>query len=1476
MADEKKLERGWSPSDIIAGAPVAAGIGVAGRRFIKSIPTAMDMATSSELAAGENGRLLREVSKYSDMAPAGAEELSRFATYAAETTVGQEETLFAWQKAASLLPENVASSINPASYTSPNDAIYSVFKNELPNIDIQYRNKFMRGFKANINLVKSQKELLGDKFNLSSLKTVVPTIESSYVHKRIKGLPGPLQPYGDRLKSMFGGLSIEERTLKHFQRQGLSEYTLKFNGLKLTIPRSVKGTILTGKDLSSRAAVGYFGIYDKTVPGLKRMSYSEYLMSRFENEVVTPLHAGTIGKREARGLIKNIESQMRKYHHYVPASSLEEMSKATEGDIFRQASTINLVTSEGRPLSVKQALRIPELKSMMGEKFFPSSSAGSMSKGTLSEIDQALISPISALHPQSRRPGHALTRVSYLGGSPIPGQANYSWLQSEWHKEMYGSEHARFAESIFLKDSELKSLNLKNHLIAKDGEVEVSHLLMAQSEGIRDNNWRLKEVNSSIADQFMNNGSIKQAAVIPAGTYLGISKEGLPLSASRDIWPTSLRKYGADKEDEFFTLFGSERLPYEPQQKSYYLKASEVVRPHTIMKTTQHNLGLERTPLMRMTADYLKKDPQIHATQMMGALYESLSRKSLPSSMGDFIKSPMSVYNRIASESVVNGSMDFMGFTKRLMQMGMAGGLNPTEFGRVFGGMSQYEGWSSKMGLGLSPEYLSAVENLSPVGPVMSTHGKILEETLSSHKPASIEPRIFDLLRGNQFGGAGADWTNELIQRAAHDNPQAVIASEEIAKSLRSFTEKVSASGSRFALKPVFSFEDFKEFIKTGGMLEIGGGRPDVYVPGMENLKQMIPYEMPDDLTRKEVFSDFAQKYVNLAKGAVEANANPLVAKEFFSQQLGERKLYEGAYWRTMQELQQAHAPFGKGLAGMFRKQTQRIAGSRTLKIASAIGSSTLPESGAIHRVGLADEKFMEMINSLSESGVDAKEISKLKQRFNADLPIGGLGWFHPLSGPYTVAPMQFVRVAGATGNEPLALMPERILNMPSVGKEINLSPVLAAARDKDGDNAYFMLLSGKSERQARNFWRTATPEQTQEYIEHMFQVNLLKPKAKAAAEEMSAITLKDLSSIAAEKLSMPEEYVGRLSVGLSEMRRSVLAMPENPSRQKALTAIHLLENVPISGKHVPAEQLAGDIASFEKSFFLLQDAMKKGNAKDMSYSFKKLLGLEKPVESMTENQRLMNSLIGSGIDITEKEASTIQQAMGASKPINRHIGGLNIEETFQHIAESQSRYKASGAAERALIDTGRRSIRIDEMKDYLARSAFKTEVKEGAGSLLSKAELIAKNLHIGKGGKAIEYLKPLAIGALGTMALAAMLSPPGDSVKGAISHTNTNYKNSIAMNRGHAAQNVTAESMDNPNPSGEVPARRISIPSARIGSEKGYNVNVRVNTDNGGIDPSAMGNDIRNMVGNTSQVYMNINDNRGTINHHEIMNDLD
>jgi hypothetical protein len=1034
----KRVDRGPdNPSsirDLLTAIPISAGAFMTGRRFMNS----PDRHVSSQLAAAQSTpSIIKDLSYLSLARAAEDNRINNFVERVTEyvhpsiqnsmwgTTINAplkpQEFLFAWEVASKTLPEEYRSAIWPGGISAeqPIAAARQIFHHQLPKLDVQYREQFMQAMNANLRAVKNLPEgidisaMVPDKSKIG----ITNFIEQSVMD--ISAMPGHLQPALKRIQEKLGyDIRGMYRAAPEWANARMGEWKLWLGeGLSMVLPQTAQGQILTGKSLSTRRLAGTFSVFDEATKTVQTMTTEEYLLYRTERDIVPKITQGHIEgpraiQREMDQLRQNIYGSME----VVPAVPPALEGEALRGYAKLHSQYTHLVTPAGTPIELAEAAKLPGLRERVGKEFFPTSVA-QMEGGKAATINMAELFRGGAAAPPQRSLSKTFRPVGVMESrTGTPYKYNFDWLFAPKYKEMFGEHPGVLAQTVFMKENMPTGLEP----IFGEGEFEASRQWLERAQGIRDISAKVPHLAPNIESLFTPQGSmIAESITLPKNTILGWDETWNPI-----VLHNSSRLKGLSKHDLNAHLF-FEDIVSEEQPKMFLSKMRALPIENRLLETTQQALGLPFTPEARLPIGMLGKELHVANMQQTSQLFQTLAERkefniarmrslsrwiNTPGSPLDqysrwtaerkalaldtrgfygFVTHPGETMDKLVAAATVEGRYQHARYTAGLMDIALQAKLGTQQMGQIFGAAPEILGadWQEQIrrsGLTreLTPAYVKAIEETAPIGTIFMTASGPRSEQFKAHAAASMEPRLFTMLETGPYGQLGTDLSQELAKRAAIDNPAAMQASKAVMDSLASFNRTKAATPNlpRFRLQDTFSQETFDEFLKTGGNLEVGAGRADVYVPGMEQVKLMMPYETPEG---RQTYNEFLNTYTQLAREATAVKRGELSQEAFLSTNIAKTGPYkgmaEGAYWRTAQIIQRQQAPFGKGMLGLFRGSSQRVTGSRFLELTSRLGDTTAEQlvasAGGQRNVGgMSDYTFMQEIQESLQAGIFSKE----------------------------------------------------------------------------------------------------------------------------------------------------------------------------------------------------------------------------------------------------------------------------------------------------------------------------------------------------------------------------------------------------------------------------------------------------------------------------------------------------------------------
>ncbi len=396
------------------------------------------------------------------------------------------------------------------------------------------------------------------------------------------------------------------------------------------------------------------------------------------------------------------------------------------------------------------------------------------------------------------------------------------------------------------------------------------------------------------------------------------------------------------------------------------------------------------------------------------------------------------------------------------------------------------------------------------------------------------------------------------------------------------------------------------------------------------------------------------------------------------------------------------------------------------------------------------------------------------------------------------------------------------------------------------------MLTSSKIEKDVIGHY-SVNSSYSREYEDYVIRQQLLKAKAP----KLSSLSAGEEMAFAAEKLMLAKTEVGKLSIPLSQMRRS-LGQSNSLSTPKLLDAYSLLEgleNNVISAKHYTSEQLG----TMRQQVEGLANAASAGRGKEVARIAEDIFKHNPQAKSILEQTH--NDIFING----EK----------------RTIRGLDLTEISENLSKAMSSFKAPGGntySEDILDKMMRGRIKVGRgaINEYLNYgggnlSPIKLEIAQSLFSRVSKNVISAKNRVAAVGGNILEHSgKPLGI-AFGTaLAIGAILSKPLSNLgPGSSSPPVSTARIASANSSGISPENIHPDENTMGNPS--IPSTK-QIPQARISQNEQSTANVFIRgLDRKNINIPTLSNILSRNLGKNTNSNINIRDKRTSMSEEKI-----
>lgn len=948
------------------------------------------------------------------------------------------------------------------------------------------------------------------------------------------------------------------------------------------------------------------------------------------------------------------------------------------------------------------------------------------------------------------------------------------------------------------------------------------------------------------------------AGGIMSGEILGVTSEGIPYALPEGAEITAVRRAGQGE----ISVEMLRRHQFAHGGKLFGgAKALALFREEGAFRGALEAFGAGDADVIA-SMDELKKNRALHRRQMVDSLQGVIERRigdpSTPAQMR-FMSDPFKAGQKWAALSTRGGVFSHQAFTARAMRFAVQGmGVTPAEFGEAFGAVPFVMGEEKAGGV-----VSAMVRQAMPAGIAARPFETALGAGIAAGMPefayggpmvdvgglGSLEPRAFDILKAGPMGPLGVDVGEELMQRLAATTPEAVIAHEEIRKSLATLS---GAGGIDLAGAKVFGArgETFQQFLEKGGGVIRSAGVDDIYVPGMDVMKQLRPYETRDFVAR----SILTETYENIA-AKVGAAEEGLITQEEMRRSL--------AYHTNV--LRREWAPAGKGAGAVSRG---KVLGSRFLRGVSAqrVGgaATAIREAGL---VGITSANFQQMWDEMARlidtgqvSGTLA-ELEEMSKAFYKGGEVGGMLARHPFLGAFSMQPVRMKMIEGRSN---LIVVPEITKNIriaTEVGgafqeKTISLGPLVGLAGDKDADAYSAMLMGPRNEEKVRKAAMLQDSEYARQYTQHQVRMQLFKAGKPAAGAGVTP--LKEMMA-EVEKLSVGQKWIAPLSLEMTAAKRALARFGQGAAAADARFLLEWLEQTPISAKHLAATETAG--GGLASTMMSITDAMQERSTKL----------LEGNIATIVKDDMTAKAMLQGNVYLDAESAKDISKVTGTK--MSRQIQGLDVGRGVSEMMRTLNEADRTGFTRTAELMAGRGArVKMREIAELTAKSAFKG-LQEAPGMMkkVSSAFTEATNKMSALGAGLIRHHKTIGLGFAGTLALGAILSDPPKTVgpgRGKIPDARLN------MNRRKAANRMRPEDLHpaTQDVSAPTPPQMMRNQTVRLTmNNPGTGARIRARA-HAGANLAGVSSSFAGISRNTS---VNIRDNRSSLSSHEIASKL-
>lgn len=1327
-----------------------------------------------------------------------------------------------------------------------------------------FMNKVFTRFKTNISALSNHYNIAK---GIPKFKTVSDLAFEPPTPVHISNLPQELHAaYSNIQKTLNAHGTVMFQTRKEWAQEGYGQYLFNFNhrgrNIKLTVPVSQNGIMIEGNTLSSRRIAPDVQLFDPTSrKATQRMSRHEFFMRNFQESIMPDIVSGKLG---SEGEIRRAIGEMYKQDIYglenvpnVPHSINHPGWKQYENigsksvdlkvlDSNRSANQSQLFRSKFRSVSDRELGPAMEATGL-----FPSTSPSAIAEGRLSSFDASKWAINDAAVDFSRRPSQARRewKATHKAVGAMLSSGNTKWSVFEtqaWRQEMgnYAAPHVR---TVYIDPS--KHSSLLESMVMGEGESLLSHTKALQDMGEVSriaHPIHMKSIREDLKSR------IGGGEAFSPGEVLGFDVEGLPVQYQSNMKLKDLVENETKGKGQFMSLFYEETHHMTESEKMFKdIKAME--------RRTQDGYKIDRQIAKQTTnkiftenvnrwanMDELKKDRAKHSTQMITAMWDVLDQTRTRDfvqrnkRLASFMRNPQATAELFKKRATMNGTYSHESFTKQLIELGMQQGrLTPDEFGNVFGALPVVFGDKAKE-LVPNERYYNATSHGFAGGISQATFGGTKELT-GAGAQGSLEPRAFELLSGGQYGPLGEQITQELSTRLVQGNPGTLSAHNALTRTLNSVAGRVKPRGDAIHdISSGYSRDTFQDFIERGGgFLRVGKGQNDVYVPGSGDLDAMTPFMTG---AGQKTSGDLADMYHSLAEqGAyLHSNAEP--------SDIGD---YRRSLDQFVRDIGKQQAPGGKGAGAILRG---KLPGSRFLTGVSSAAGVAMENPMT---VGIPENYAASMFREMHESGLhDPEGLKAMEARAMGGEEFGGMVARHPFIGPYSLQPVNMKVIKGHKA--PTMVLPSRMVDVMMKGQAnaspLNLSPMVGMAGDLDADTYSAMLVSPDLEKNIRRNFTQADNEYTRAFMEHNVRAQLIKAKNPGASGEGLSQMMNRIAQ--AKKLGTAQSWTPKLSVSLSNARSAVGSRMHGQEAADAAFLLQWLEQVPISGKHLKAQDVLSDKMS--SSFQQIASAIDERQPERLESAVRSILG---------ESSETTRSLLNENVSIASG-ADQIRKITGIHS-FRDELPGINLSQTAQNITRAMGEGASNGVSEAAEMLAGRKALNTGSLAKYM--NILEKPMAQGLAHF-STMNLALKNVMSAAGAAVIKNHKAIGFGFLGSLALGAVLSNPRDSIgPGSAGIANAR----VNMNPERAAERMSPESLHPQSPgvgNPSVPDMMVSPTAHLMPGGESTQAQVRAQSMNRS-QTNSMVQGSRSLHSNT--VTVNIRDNRRSLDPDRVINKL-
>jgi hypothetical protein len=1344
--------------------------------------------------------------------------------------------------------------------------VYDAIKATVERNESQYIGRTVSQFRKTFNALRSHYNLTQTVPEFSS---VIPTSPNSLVKPRnvpISQLPKGIQGYITRMQQATGA-SVQSRyyTRPGWSERGLGMYSFTFHQktggkFNIDVPTVSGGLLAEGKTQSAMRIAHSTMLFDKaTGAKMGTLSTPEMLLYDIENQVIPGIQSGKYkGGFEVQRAVNDAFNRNIRTLQSVPAlpGNIPATAWSALTRIKSQYVDIRMVNLQNQ----RDIFELPTtterrtiLRSNQG--LFPLPSASNLAKARYSMYDPSKLFMTPEALDYSRSPRQIVRewQASPLAQRKLRNSRYTIFETPEWQRVM-GTGTVPKVRTTFLDPDKF------GNLLGGEGEhflsQEVRPLLQQTTQAFSPS-LRGETIPTNVQSR------IQKGGVFKPGEYLGMTTEGSPFTYRKGMQLQSLIQQSTTGKGSFFHLAYNEVYDMSEAEKFFGIKGMGRFKnlfplQSEIAKGTKNALLTENLEHIA-SMDMLKKDRQLHNTQMITSLWDMLDRRmskgaSLSGWAQRFHQNPVGIANLLSSQ-VSEGGQRYTGvthkqFVSRLMSIATKQlQSSPEEFGAVFGSVPYAMGedfaFEQMQKLGLSQAHrmslfagaAGGISTLAFGGPHSRMAGSM----------GSIEPRIFEQLTAGTFGKTGEAVASDLFNRLAVTNPEQFLAHTSLTKSLSSMAGEikpkngdtiwdVSDINKRYESK---AFQDQIE--KSGFWLRTGKFNvPDVYVPGAAEGSRLDLFKTASGEVYK---GDVASLYHNYARVAANAHKDVRASSQME---------VESAFSNLTGAIQKQSAPLGKGSGRLFGGKTL---GSQYLTATTEYAGWKAPD---LKTVGIGESSMNQMLQEMEETGLyGLEDIGQMRRTLQRGGSVPGMIMRHPDIGSYSQQFANFQMIKGA--DKPIIAIPSLIAGVGIQGEEelnpINFSRMTGLAGDYDGDTVNAVMLNPKLHKDIeQNFTsRSANSEYDRAYSQHQIRKQLIKAKALGERGEIGE-TLLDKMIADSEKLGTAETWVPQLSNELTEAKAAIHSQLSGQAAANAREILEFAEQVPVAGKKLSTADVLN--RKMETAFRALHESLQGRDEASFTNVMRQMLA-----NSGETTQRLMTEDIG----ITN--ASELR-AQGLN--VDDTIKGWNLEKSASDIMESLRASDASGETKLFNQLRGQGKVSKSALPQYLSAVSEFLDTKTGSTGTVReivKSTMIGANQLMSMGKKILTNRK-VGFGFAGAVGLAMALSSPKDSIGPAVG-LNTPSPN---LNPQKAARNATPDQIVESQPLGNPTMPSTYAPQARIAPPmESATMSIKART-NGRFNKLQF---LNQSQGLSNSVNINVRDNSQGLNRHLLANRL-